>query len=55
MPYVTDDDSKAVQRITEIAATAARDKSGVGPLAGDGRHADAAPGNWPRGSGRERP
>ena len=55
MPYVTDDDSKAVQRITEIEQRAARGKSGVGSMAGGGMHADQRRGTGPAGTGGKGP
>ena len=55
MPYVTDDDSKAAQRITEIRAAVARGKNGVRPMADDGRHADNAAELAQRERRRQRP
>ena len=55
MPYVTDDDSKAVTEDNRNPAAVARGKIGVRPMAGGRARAEATPRNWPKGNGKERP
>ena len=40
MPYITDDDSKAVEKDSRNRAAVARDKIGIGPMVGSGQHAE---------------
>ena len=55
MPYVTDDDSKAVKRIAEIEQQLQETKAEFERWLAAGQHADQRRGTGPEGAGRQSP